>query len=168
MTDFSPRQSPGPDPAKAEQGRCANKPNHADPASWENSAARNPVVAWLTARGFGPVPLKVLLYTVLTAAFTLPAGLGPWACGRDIGWFGVFALFSAWNFFCLVYFVQGIISNSWTGSAGFKAFFALQFRLFLTAILVYGALVWWSVPVAVLVGGLSTSLIWLLLLGSRG
>lgn len=117
---------------------------------------------WLARCGFSAMPKKVLYRTLLTGFLAILGSIGPWEHAPQVRWFGVFALFSAWNFFGLVALTNSMISSGWYKGAGFKTFFSFQIRLFLTAFFVYAALVWWSVPVVALVAGLSTALLWAL------
>lgn len=115
---------------------------------------------WLTPRGFSQFPKKVLYRTTLTGLLSLMGSIAPWEHAVALRWFGVFALFSAWNFFTLTILTSSIILYGWIKGTGLRTFLWFQMRLFLTAVLVYAALVWWNVPVAALAAGLSVDLVW--------
>lgn len=111
---------------------------------------------------------RVLLATFFTAMISVVGALFMWPDGLVWGWFALFALFSAWNFWGLATFVARAISAGWSRGAGVKTFLSAQLRLFFTGFLVYATVVWWNAPVIALLGGLSVSLFWAALFGLFG
>lgn len=122
-----------------------------------------------------PLVTRIFWRTVYTAGLAVALGgaaflsadkeiasgpLGLWLC-----WFGVFALFSAWNFLGIIRFVNRVIPGGWSGWSGLQTFFNAQLRLFLTAFFIYCGLVWWTAPLSALVSGLSVTLLWCVIIG---
>ena len=123
----------------------------------------------LTRQGFAPATRNVVLRTGGCGALFVLVGIAGWAgdyaAARWILWFGVAALFSAWNFWALAKFVHQRISNNWNRSLAARLLLSTNLRLFITGIFVYISFVLAGAPLAALLGGLSLSLFFIIISG---
>ena len=121
--------------------------------------------AALARRGFAEPIRKILLCSLMVGALCALGGLLGWQRNMALWWFGLFALISTWNFWGLAKFVNKTISNGWNKNIQFRLFLGFQLRLFLTGIFVYIALVHWHASLYAVLGGLSVSLVFVVIFG---
>lgn len=121
--------------------------------------------AALERRGFAAPIRRVLLCSLMVGTLCSLGGLAGWQKNTALLWFGLFALFSTWNFWGIANFINKALSAGWSTNIQVRLFLGFQLRLFLTGIFVYIALVHWYAPLYSVLGGLSVSLVFVVICG---
>ncbi len=125
--------------------------------------ASRKAVAEPASSDFAPVVRYVLTETLTCGLLGTGIGLFQRPFPGWLFWFGVAALFSGWNFYGLSKTICQKISKDWSVNIAIMVFCGTQLRLCLTGVFVYIAFVRWRAPLAALLAGLSSALIFILI-----
>ena len=119
----------------------------------------------LERRGFAAPVRRILICSLMVGVLCSLGGLVGWQKNTALLWFGLFALFSTWNFWGIANFINKALSTGWNKNIQLRLFLGFQLRLFLTGIFVYIALVHCCAPLYAVLSGLSVSLVFVVICG---